>query len=258
MKKVALLVTTLAVASAAHAAGDTYIRNGNIYTKQNSWIVEAGAAGVSDLYQGQKHNVAPLLNFGYHGEDLNVDFNSANYRFLGGNADMFNMSGYVASSGLTYDHDSSDYLKGMDKRDLSIDLGLNADFHLAQGTVSTYAQHDVSNTYNGYVAGVKYFYPMTLGKADFVPFAGASYMDKDYVDYYFGVKNKEATANRKAYSGSGDVAYNLGYQLVMPLSDNWNLTQTTAYTRLGSKVSDSPIVDSANQWLVGATVAYHF
>jgi len=72
------------------------------------------------------------------------------------------------------------------------------------------------------------------------------------------VKASEATATRKAYSGEGDFAVNVGYKLVVPVTTNIDITQSTAYTRLGSKISDSPIVDSANQWLIGATVAYHF
>ena len=93
---------------------------------------------------------------------------------------------------------------------------------------------------------------------DLVPFAGLTYQSKDYVDYYFGVKDKEATQARKAYKGSGDVSYNLGYKLILPINDSWELTQMTAYTRLGDNIADSPIVDSANQWTVGATVAYRF
>ena len=70
------------MANAAYA-GDSYIRNGNIYNKENSWVAELGAAGMTDLYTGQKHNVAPLANFGYQGEDLNVTLQSINYRFWG-------------------------------------------------------------------------------------------------------------------------------------------------------------------------------
>lgn len=244
--------------STAQAGGGTYIRNGNIYTKENTWIAEAGVAGATDLLKEQKHNASPLLNFGYHGEDLNVDFGSANYRFLGSNNDMLNMSFFFASSGLAYDQDDSPKLSKMEEREISFDMGLNADLHLSQGTLSTYFQHDVSGTYKGYITGINYFYPMTLGRADIVPFVGISYVDEDYVNYYFGIRDNEVNAERPAYQGRGDVTYNLGYKFVMPLSDNWSLTQTTAYARLGDNISDSPIVDSANQWTVGATVAYYF
>jgi len=257
-KQLTLILPIIAFATVAHAASDTYIRNGNIYTNQDSWIAEVGGAGTSDLFKAQHKNAVPLFNFGYHSEDFNVDVGSVNYRFFGGNDDLINLSTYLGSSGLAYDQDDADILKGMDKRESSADLGLNADIHLNQGTVSTYFQHDISGAYNGFVAGAKYFYPMKLSSADFVPFAGVSYQSADYVDYYFGVKDKEANVQRHAYKGGSDVSYQLGYKLVMPIAENWDITQTTTYNRLGDNISDSPIVASANQWSAGATVSYYF
>jgi outer membrane protein len=99
---------------------------------------------------------------------------------------------------------------------------------------------------------------MNFGSVDFVPFANLTYQSEDYVDYYFGVKQREANANRKAYKGDSTVSYGLGYKLVMPINDNWQVSQMTQYTRLGSGISDSSIVDSANQWVVGASVSYNF
>jgi outer membrane protein len=259
MKKcLLLLLPVLVSATAAHAASDTYIRNGNIYTKQDSWIAEIGGAGASDLFKGQNKNASMLFNFGYHAEDYNVDFNSINYRFYGNNDDVLNVSVYLGSSGIKHDKGDATILKGMDERELSADLGLNADFHLAQGTISTYFQHDISGAYDGYVASTKYFYPIQLEKLSIVPYAGLSYQNAEYVDYYFGVQDKEQTASRKAYKGQGDVSYQLGYKLIMPIAKNWDITQTAAYTRLGSNVADSPLVDNANQWLVGATVSFSF
>ncbi|MEZ8140898.1 hypothetical protein A1OO_15600 [Enterovibrio norvegicus FF-33] len=258
MKNIVVLFSTLAAASAVHAAGDTYILNGSIYTKQNTWIAEAGVAGISDLYKEQDDSVVPVLNFGYHGDDFNVDLNGANYRVYGTDSDQVNIGVILTSAGLAYDDDTSDFLKGMDDRDLSVDLGLNVDFRLGTGVISTYFQHDVSGAYKGYIAGARYFDIATIGDADFVSFAGVMLQSKDFVDYYFGVNQNEARANRPAYTGDSSVAYELGYKLIYPLSESWNLTQSTQYTRLGSDVADSPIVDSANQWMVGATIAYHF
>lgn len=258
MKNTAVFLLLLASASTVHAAGETYILNGNIYTKQNSWIAEAGVAVTSDLYQEQEHSVIPLLNFGYHGENLNVDFNGINYRFYGTNGETINLGAYLASAGISHDDNTSDFLVGMDERHLSVDLGLNADFHLNDGVISAYFQHDISGTYQGYLAGVKYFHMLSVGVADLVPYAGVTFQSKDFVDYYFGVQQAEARINRPEYTGSSSISYDFGYQFIYPITPSWNVTQTTQYTRMGDEVADSPIVDSADQWLVGATVSYHF
>ncbi|ENM5900610.1 MipA/OmpV family protein [Vibrio mimicus] len=257
MNKIALLITTSLIAGHAFAA-QTYIRNGNIYTHEGQWVVEAGGFGSSDLLKDQDKSYGALLNFGYHGEDFNADLAGINYRFFGQTGDILNLSTYLTGSGLSYDQDSAKSVKGMDKRNATVDLGVNADIALGDGTVSTYFQHDIFNEHKGYKTGVNYFHIVELGSVDFVPFAGVSYQNSDYNNYYFGVKDKEATAQRKAYRAGGDFSYNLGYKLVYPINDRWEVTQTSTYTRLGSDIAHSPIVESANQWLVGATVAYHF
>lgn len=257
MNKIALLITTSLIAGHAFAA-QTYIRNGNIYTHEGQWVVEAGGFGSSDLLKDQDKSYGALLNFGYHGEDFNADLAGINYRFFGQTGDILNLSTYLTGSGLSYDQDSAKSVKGMDKRNATVDLGVNADIALGDGTVSTYFQHDIFNEHKGYKTGVNYFHIVELGSVDFVPFAGVSYQNSDYNNYYFGVKDKEATAQRKAYRAGGDFSYNLGYKLVYPINDRWEVTQTSTYTRLGSNIANSPIVESANQWLVGATVAYHF
>ncbi|ENM5841656.1 MipA/OmpV family protein [Vibrio mimicus] len=257
MNKIALLITTSLIAGHTFAA-QTYIRNGNIYTHEGQWVVEAGGFGSSDLLKDQDKSYGALLNFGYHGEDFNADLAGINYRFFGQTGDILNLSTYLTGSGLSYDQDSAKSVKGMDKRNATVDLGVNADIALGDGTVSTYFQHDIFNEHKGYKTGVNYFHIVELGSVDFVPFAGVSYQNSDYNNYYFGVKDKEATAQRKAYRAGGDFSYNLGYKLVYPINDRWEVTQTSTYTRLGSDIAHSPIVESANQWLVGATVAYHF
>ncbi|TXY07391.1 outer membrane protein OmpV [Vibrio mimicus] len=257
MNKIALLITTSLIAGHAFAA-QTYIRNGNIYTHEGQWVVEAGGFGSSDLLKDQDKSYGALLNFGYHGEDFNADLAGINYRFFGQTGDILNLSTYLTGSGLSYDQDSAKSVKGMDKRNATVDLGVNADIALGDGTVSTYFQHDIFNEHKGDKTGVNYFHIVELGSVDFVPFAGISYQNSDYNNYYFGVKDKETTAQRKAYRAGGDFSYNLGYKLVYPINDRWEVTQTSTYTRLGSDIAHSPIVESANQWLVGATVAYHF
>ncbi|ENM5814326.1 MipA/OmpV family protein [Vibrio mimicus] len=257
MNKIALLITTSLIAGHAFAA-QTYIRNGNIYTHEGQWVVEAGGFGSSDLLKDQDKSYGALLNFGYHGEDFNADLAGINYRFFGQTGDILNLSTYLTGSGLSYDQDSAKSVKGMDKRNATVDLGVNADIALGDGTVSTYFQHDIFNEHKGYKTGVNYFHIVEMGSINFVPFAGVSYQNSDYNNYYFGVKDKEATAQRKAYRADGDFSYNLGYKLVYPINDRWEVTQTSTYTRLGSDIAHSPIVESANQWLVGATVAYHF
>lgn len=253
-----VLAAAATLLSGTTIAAETYIRNGNVYSHEGKWNAEAGVATTSDLFKGQKHSVVPLLNFGYHGDDFNADLNEINYRFIGSNSDFINMNAFVETSGMHYESDDAKILKGMNDRDVGLDFGLNIDLDFGDDVVSAFFQHDVTGKSKGFKTGLKYTAIVELDQWVFVPFASVDFKSEDFVDYYFGVTQSEVAANRKAYKADGAFSYNLGYKLVMPLTDNLELTQTSAFTRLGSDIADSPLVDSANQWVVGASVAYYF
>ncbi|OOF23121.1 hypothetical protein BZJ17_04760 [Salinivibrio sp. IB574] len=258
MKKLAIVIA--AIASSTAYAGDTYIRNGNIYSHEGQAVVGVGIGTTSDLYKDQDLVTYPQFNIGYHGENFNADLNNGlNYRFLGKNDDTFNLNAYIGHLTPGYKSKDADSLKGMQTRDPAIDAGLNLDINTGKGGVlSTYVGHDITGEYKGYNAGMKYMHLTHIGKVDFVPYAGVDWLSKDYVDHYFGVKDSEATAQRAAYKGDDSFAYNVGYKLVMPLGEKWDISQSSQYTRLGSDIADSPIVDSANQWAAQAMISYHF
>jgi outer membrane protein len=257
MKTLCLLISTALLSTHAFAEANTYIRNGNIYSHQGQFFIEAGAVTGSELYKGQDNKTAIYVNGGYHGEDFNADITGINYRFFGDNRSAINFSAFIVPN-IGYRAEDANILTGMKDRNISGDLGINADLRLGKGTLSAKFQHDVTGVYNGYQAGVTYYHPMNLGFADFVPFVGASYLGSDYVNYYTGVLTSEATTKRPAYKGSSTFVYKAGYSLVVPLSEHLDLTQSTGYSRLGSSIADSPLIESKNQWVASLGLTYSF
>ncbi|WP_261816603.1 outer membrane protein OmpV [Vibrio gallicus] len=259
MKKISLTISAILLSHAALAdAGNTYIRNGNIYSHEGKGFVGGGVITASKYYKGQKHQTTAYLNGGYHGEDFNVDLgNGINYRFAGNNDDILNMSVFmVANPG--FDADDAKILKGMKDRDFSGDLGLNADFHLGQGTLSGKFQQDVTGVYKSFQTDLTYYHPMQLGFVDFVPYAGVHYYSEDFVNYYAGVSSSEATVGRPAYKADGAFAYKVGYNMIIPVTEHLDITQATGYAYLDSDLSDSPLIDSENQWATTVGVNYTF
>ncbi len=257
MKTLCLLITTTLLSSHAFAEGNTYIRNGNIYSHQGQYFAGAGAVTGSKFYKGQDHQTAAYVNGGYHGEDFNADLAGINYRFFGDNDTSINFSTFiVANPG--FDASDADILAGMKDRKISGDLGLNADIHLGKGTFSTKFQHDVTGVYDGYQADFTYYHPVNVGFADIVPYAGVHYFSKDYVDYYAGVSKSDATSKRPEFKGDGALAYKVGYAMVVPITKHLDITQATGYSRLASEMADSPLIDSNNQWVTTLGVNYSF
>ncbi|GAM60742.1 outer membrane protein ompV [Vibrio ishigakensis] len=91
-----------------------------------------------------------------------------------------------------------------------------------------------------------------------MPYAGVHYFSKDYVNYYTGVSQSDATVGRPAYKSDGAFAYKVGYMLVIPVTENLDVTQSTGYSYLDSNISDSPLVDSQNQWATTFGISYAF
>lgn len=57
MNKTIIALLTLTAAGTA-TAGDTYIRNGNIYNNEGGWMVEAGVVQASDLSKTKTQHCA--------------------------------------------------------------------------------------------------------------------------------------------------------------------------------------------------------
>ncbi|CAM4275966.1 outer membrane protein OmpV [Vibrio neonatus] len=258
MKTISLAISAILLSHAALAdTGNTYVRNGNIYTHEGHAVVGAGVITGSKMYKGQKDHTSAYINGGYHGVDFNADLNSVNYRFLGNNEDTFNMSVFVATNpGL--DADDATILKGMKDRDISADLGLNADVHLGQGTLSGKFQQDVTGAYEGFQGDLTYYHPLAFGSVDFVPYAGVHYYSEKFVNYYTGVSAADATAERHEYKGDGAFAYKVGYAMVIPVTEHVDITQSTGYSYLTSDFADSPLIETQNQWSSTLGVNYTF
>ncbi|QYJ92609.1 MipA/OmpV family protein [Shewanella spartinae] len=263
------LVALGSINLAQAAESDTYISNGQVYHSRG-WVVEFGAGYNSDIIKEQKndykfafgdHNrFGPRVNVGYHGDRFNADLDKGiNYRLYGKDRDAITFSTYLTGNGLWLDKDVSKVLAGMEERRISADLGLNMDIKVGpRGVLSTNFQHDISGEYKGYVAGVRYQQILNLGRLDLVPFVAVSYNSAKFNDHYFGVSKKEALPKRAQYEAKAGVNYDVGYQLILPLSSNWRITQQTSYTRLSKEIADSPITDSRNQWSANLMASYRF
>ena len=102
---------------------------------------------------------------------------------------------------------------------------------------------DISNKSDGNSAQLNLAHPLRLApRWHLIPSIGAEWLSDKVVDYYFGVKPGEATLARPAYVGTASVNLRAGVMLHYRLSREWSLFGGASYTRLGSGISDSPIV----------------
>ena len=98
----------------------------------------------------------------------------------------------------------------------------------------------------------EYFHTMAW---KFVPQVYVQYWDKNYDDYYFGVKNEEVSASWKAYQGKPTLNYG-GMFEVNHFIKKWQFIVSTGVKFYGKEVYTSPTVTKKEEFRFIASVLY--
>ena len=79
-----------------------------------------------------------------------------------------------------------------------------------------------------------------------MPYVTAHRLDKKYVDYYYGVRAAEATAQRAAYVGRGGTNFEVGMRTMYQFDEHHSVLLDLSMTRLAKHIKASPIVGRSN------------
>ncbi|MET0268346.1 MAG: MipA/OmpV family protein [Duganella sp.] len=90
------------------------------------------------------------------------------------------------------------------------------------------------------------------------PRIGASWVDKKYVDYYYGVTADEARVGRTAYQGKSGLNAELGLRATYVVDAHHSVFLDLGVSTLSSKIKDSPLVDRSTENRVGLGYLYRF
>jgi outer membrane protein len=90
------------------------------------------------------------------------------------------------------------------------------------------------------------------------PRVGAAWVDKKYVDYYYGVAADEARAGRVAHAGKSGVNAELGLRGTYVVDAHHSLFLDLGVTKLSKQIKDSPLVDRSTENRVGLGYLYRF
>lgn len=161
-------------------------------------------------------------------------------------------------SGEGYTEDDSPMLAGMGSRHGGVWLGASARWRNDIAQVFSEVSGDVSGRSNGLQARLGIDKEFRLGRFGLTPGISATWYDSKYVDYYYGVTSAEALATRAQYSGRATVNTELSLRSRYMLSPQSALTFEIGATRLGSGITDSPLVDRSTTAKVGVGYLYRF
>lgn len=241
----------LACAAALLASGAAHAQQGAAQpaaadpdAQEGQWALGAGVGVERSPYTGygNKTRALPLLMY-----------NGRYFRFAGTTADLklgalgpvgFTLRARYADDG--YDGSDAPILNGMEKRKGGFWLGASAMWRNPWADLSLEWLADASGNSHGQTVKLQAEHRFTAGRFTLAPYLGVNWMSSDYVDYYFGVRQNEVTAQRRAYQGSSTA------NLVGGLRTDYRFTQSQSMfldlrmTRYGSGITDSPLVDRSN------------
>lgn len=225
-------------------------------------IKTAGLAGVSTNLYKAKHQIRPLplVNVTYgkfyiNGGTLGVNtYSVPEFKF---NLIMEPLSGYFNGWSIN----GSDFKKfDLDDRNPQFMGGISTKFELSEETIGeiNYLWGEKGSKGELNLSQVIYI----NDRLSLIPTATFKYYEKEYLDYYIGVSQKEAIKNAdnslKKYSASDSFSVGVNIAAEISLTEQLITSIFIGCEYYGDKISDSPIIKRDYQIYQGIGLRYSF
>jgi len=227
-------------------------------------LVVPGSAGLGIMarserspYQGAgfRHDLVPL--YLYEGERFFLHASRGGLKLSDDARHRFDLFLDYRFEGFPSDHIPAS-LAGMQARESTTDLGVSYAYRAAWGTLKAEYLHDAFNVTKGEEVRLGYSYDWTSGRWHLRPALTLMMRSAKLNDYYYGVRDGEATAGRPAYMPGAGIDVWLGVYGSYGLSSGWRIIGGLDLNLLDSDVRKSPIVRDGNRPTVFLGAAYDF
>lgn len=211
---------------------DVYLGAGGYYQSQPYQAVDALTLPTPLIFFDNGYIYARWVRFGAY--------------FLGNEGKRFSWGFSLTIQPRTLGYASSDsaQLAGMDEKKSSWEAGIAYSMKFnGVGYFEFLALQDVLQNSNGRLYRAELGKKIVLDKLTFVPSVLAIYFDKQFNNYYYGVKAHEANAalNRNAYEANGGMNYAAQLFINYDINHNWHILANARYDHLAKTIAQSPI-----------------
>ena len=160
---------------------------------------------------------------------------------------------------LGYKASDSSFLKGMDERKSTFEGGLAFSASYQKTSyIEVMLLADMMKTYNSWVLRTEIGHTYKAGNFTFYPSLILLYQPSKFVDYYYGVKNSEATATRPQYSPGSGWEYGAQTYIKYPFTKKLSALINIRYDILPKSAQDSPLTDKNYIYSGLASLIYTF
>jgi outer membrane protein len=228
----------------------------------SSWGLGVAAFSAQQPYTGIDREKRALPLISYENQYVRVfgpvvEFKAYSVDLGGGQRLDLRVIGKYDFSG--YEAGDAPILNGMRERKSGFWAGGKVTWRTGMGDVSAELLADASGKSKGRRASLGLEKNWRIGQHFILtPRAGAAWVDKKYVDYYYGVGADEARPGRVAYVGKSGVNAELGLRGTYVVDAHHSLFLDLGVTKLSKEIKDSPLVDRSTENRVGLGYLYRF
>ncbi len=154
---------------------------------------------------------------------------------------------------LQYEASDSRALAGMEDRENSWEAGFAIGGENDLGFAELSLFHDLLGNSNGTKLRLELGKVLKSGRWTLVPSVLAIGLSGSFNDYYYGVRDSEATPTRPAYSAGSGIDLAAQTYLMYDITPRWHILGNIRADYLSSEITDSPIVDQ--DWMLSGMIS---
>lgn len=162
------------------------------------------------------------------------------------------------SVGEGYDESDADILDGMEDREGGFWTGAAVEWDAGVADFSLEALADVSGDSDGHRVQLEVSRDFQWNRMVLTPRIAGTWMDDNAVDYFYGVRADEATADRPEYAGEATTNLTVGLRAAYLPAANHMIIFDISATSVGDSIGDSPITTDDTLTAVGLGYVYRF
>ena len=222
----------------------------------STWGLGVAAAVVQQPYRGVERKTTGLPLVSYDGTWVNVIGPRIDLKLASADSVSFRLRARYAGDG--YDASDSSFLTGMQDRKSSLWLGGAAIWRTDIATFTGELLGDALGNSKGMRLKLQADRRFPTGSFGFTPRVATEWLDRKYVNYYYGVRPDEVLADRALYEGASTANLEVGVRADYSPSKQHSLFVDLGTTRFGKGIKDSPLVERTGQTTVSAGYLYRF
>ena len=210
-------------------------------TQPKGFLYGVGLSFNQEIYKGYEQSTTPLPIIGYKGEKLSVLGPFVTYDAIQFSNVAVSLKAAPRFQG--FEQSDSEIFENMDERKTSVDLGFAIKFEKNDWKLNISNMFDVLNRSNGYESKASLSHTLRYGPFFFEPSFTLSYLNRDHVNYYYGVGANETNEFTFEYQGKSAVNTTFGFAFSTPIFFGGFTRLSLNYTQYDSPITNSPLVE---------------